>query len=431
MRFAVIGDAVEAIFLVEAIHASPHHDVASCCVTGQLAAAFAARSIPLDLVSNDEEAILDATAESVIVAYADTETSIAMSRQVSQADRHVLAIPPDDASTAFSYELHLLLDESRYGIIPVSGRWYVDPAGQGPEQTDRTAIAQLSAEAGLDASQQQSIADLRVIDAMGGFGFAYDRVTGFDLPGADGRLLSRSITLASTAEEGKEPLPPGTFTFKADSNAQDVAFVLQTDQGAVPVPSALPAPESSVHAAAATAMVDRLVARLPNAEACQQGMSEFSNSLEIAGALVRSLRRRRTIDVYFDGISEKGVFKTQMTAIGCGVLGYAMFGLVAYLLFAQLFKPADWVLQIARALWIGPVVLFLCAQLLLPIARERASGAPADEDSADDPPADDPPADGGTRDAEDGPKSASGPASAADSTQIDPDNTSADAKSAD
>lgn len=382
MRFAVIGDAVEAIFLVEAIHASADHQLASCCVTGPLAAAFAERSIPLNLVGNDEEAILDPEAATVIVAYSDTETSIAMSRQVSQADRHVLAIPPDDASTAFSYELHLLLDESRYGIVPVCGRWYVAPADG--SLVNRDAIRQLAADAQLDADSTQSIADLRVIDAMGGFGFAYDRVTGFDLPGADGQLLSRSITLASTADE-KEALPPATFVFKSDAPAAtDVAIQVTTDEGTTAVPTALPVPQQSALAPASAPLIDRLVTRLADSAACQKGMSEFSNSLEIAGALQRSLKRRRTIDVYFDGISERGVFKTQMTAIGCGVLGYATFGLVAYLLFAQLIKPPVWVLHIARALWIGPVVLFLIAQILLPIARDRSVTALNREDDARD-----------------------------------------------
>lgn len=376
MRFAVIGDAVEAIFLVEAIHASSEHHLASCSVAGELAAAFAARSIPLSLVANAEEAILDADAETVVVAFSDAETSIAMCRQVSQADRHVCAIPPDDASTAFSYELHLLLDESRYGIVPISGRWYVDPAGDGTGGIDQSSVRQLSAEASLDAARQ-SCSDLRVIDALCSFGFAYDRVTGFDLTGADGSLLSRSITLASTADD-KEPQPPATFVFKSDSesdSATDVEIICQTEEGSKSVSTALSAPEHSALGAASASMLQRIAAKLHNDEVCQADMAEFSNSLEIANALKRSLKRRRTIDVYFDGISERGVFKTQMTAIGCGVLGYATFGLVAYLLFAQLVKPADWVLQVARALWIGPVVLFLVAQLLLPIARERSVSA--------------------------------------------------------
>ena len=127
MHFAVVGDLAEAIFIVHAIHASDQHRLATCCVTEGLAREIAARSIPVSLSSSPEEALLDEQAETVVVSYADSETAIHMARQVSQADRHVLVVPPLDASTAFSYELHLLLDESQYSIIPLSGRWYLDP----------------------------------------------------------------------------------------------------------------------------------------------------------------------------------------------------------------------------------------------------------------------------------------------------------------
>jgi hypothetical protein len=100
-------------------------------------------------------------------------------------------------------------------------------------------------------------------------------------------------------------------------------------------------------------------------------MDQFSNTLEMTAGLEKSLRRRRTIDVYFDGISERSAFKTQMTAIGCGVLTYVILGMVAFLIMAQLTSLPPMFLQIARIVWIAPVVLFLFAQFLLPLARER------------------------------------------------------------
>ena len=89
--------------------------------------------------------------------------------------------------------------------------------------------------------------------------------------------------------------------------------------------------------------------------------------------LAKSLRRRRTIDVHFDGVSERSAFKTQMTAIGCGVLTYLLFGLVAFLVIATVATLPPWALQLGRILWIYPLVLFLFAQFLLPLARERSS----------------------------------------------------------
>jgi hypothetical protein len=48
-----------------------------------------------------------------------------------------------------------------------------------------------------------------------------------------------------------------------------------------------------------------------------------------------------------------------------------MFGMVAYLVIAQLTSLPNWVLHTARILWIAPLVIFLLAQALLPIARNR------------------------------------------------------------
>ena len=102
-------------------------------------------------------------------------------------------------------------------------------------------------------------------------------------------------------------------------------------------------------------------------------MEEFSNTLELMEGLDKSFRRRRTVDIHFDGVSERSAFKTQMTAIGCGVLTWLMFGLVGFLVVAKLANLPPWVLQLGRILWITPLVLFLFAQLLLPLARERKS----------------------------------------------------------
>jgi hypothetical protein len=60
-----------------------------------------------------------------------------------------------------------------------------------------------------------------------------------------------------------------------------------------------------------------------------------------------------------------------MTAMGCGVLTFMMLGMVAYLIVAQLVPLPDVVLHILRILWVAPLVLFLIAQALLPLARDR------------------------------------------------------------
>lgn len=371
MQFAIVGDCVEAVFLAEAIHESESHQIKTVCVSDALALEMTARGISFTLVHSAEEAVQDPACDVVIVAATDVEQSITWCRQASQAGQHVLVIPPHNVSTAFSFELHLLLDESEKNIVPLSGRWYVN----WPEEriADLPQVQQVNlgfplVDTGLEQAQ------LHGVDALCGCGYEFSQVTALDMPGADGRLLSRSVTLAASAAS-EQKVPPATLLFSSDceEGPDSAALIIRTLDGQrLQYPTALPAPERCRCPQLQARALQTVVARLQDVANSQLGMEQFSNTLELMEALQKSLRRRRTVDVYFDGVSERSAFKTQMTAIGCGVLTYLMFGLVAFLVVAQVAAPPDWVLQIGRIVWITPLVLFLMAQLLLPLARERS-----------------------------------------------------------
>ncbi len=386
MRFAIIGQSAEAVVLADSIRATSAHQLGPCCVAGSLAAAMTARGIAFSLVASPEEAIIEPGVDVVVVAEADVDTSIFLARHASQADRHVLVIPPDEVSTAYSFELHLLLDESNFGIVPLTGRWYVEF-----DQTSAAKIQENVQQLSLDLPLTDNSADLRRrqlrgVDALCGCGYEYTRVTALDVPGADGQLLSRSVTL-SASDASDAQVPPGILTFRlepslkvftaqnseSDQRPQDVTtlVVTRTDGTEHHINTALQCPPGSGFRPEDGAFVTCLVAHLTDRDKCQNHMDQFSNTLEMTAGLEKSLRRRRTIDVYFDGISERSAFKTQMTAIGCGVLTYVIFGMVAFLIMAQLTSLPPMFLQIARIVWIAPVVLFLFAQFLLPLARER------------------------------------------------------------
>ena len=386
MRFAIIGQSAEAVVLVDSVRAATVHQIGPCCVAGSLAAAMTDRRIAFSLVGSPEEAIVDVGVDVVVVAEADVDISTSLARQASQADCHVIVIPPDDVSTAYSFELHLLLDESQFGIIPLTGHWYVEPgAAEGCQLGEN--IQQLSMELPLtdDAAELQRW-QLRAVDALCGCGFEYTRITALDVPGADGGLLSRSVTLAAS-DASDVSVPPGILTFRKgspqhvftsssrDSEPGTVSdaqlLVTRTNGEERSIVTALPDPAGSIFRPEDGALAIRLVEHLGDRDECQRHMEQFSNTLEMTAGLQKSLRRRRTVDVYFDGISERSAFKTQMTAIGCGVLTYVIFGMVGYLIMAKLTDLPPLMLQIARIVWIAPVVLFLLAQFLLPLARER------------------------------------------------------------
>ena len=386
MRFAIIGQSAEAVVLADSIRATTVHQIGPCCVAGPLAAAMTNRGVAFSLVASPEEAMIESGVDVVVVAEADVDASISLARQASQADRHVLVIPPDEVSTAYSFELHLLLDESNFGIVPLTGRWYVhfDQMSAGEIRED---VQQLSLDLLLtDDEAVLRRRQLRGVDALCGCGYKYTRVTALDVPGGDGRLLSRSVTL-SASDASDVQVPPGILTFRKEpplrvftplnsdsdpTTANDAKLVVtKTDGTEHQITTTLQSPVSSGFRTDDGVLVNRLVQHLTDRDKCQSHMEQFSNTLEMTAGLEKSLRRRRTIDVYFDGISERSAFKTQMTAIGCGVLTYVIFGMVGFLIMAQLTGLPPVVLHIARIVWIAPVVLFLFAQFLLPLARER------------------------------------------------------------
>lgn len=372
MKFAVIGDLPHALFLLNAVQSHPDHSLAASWVYDRLESQLASAALPLALCAAPEEVMVTDDLDCVIVAESTSEKSIHWCRQSSQAGSHVVVVPPNDCTTAFTYEIHLLLDESEKGILPLSGRWLlnVDAEHQANGFPESEQIRQLK----LDLLHPDDEADrdrrqCEGIDLLCSLGFRYDQVTGLNLSGAAGEIVTQSISLAASEKSG-ESLPPATLVFQQHSTDAGLLKVVLADQSEVSVPTSLPL--SAVSTPVASGAIDRLSQTLTSSGECQSLMDEFSNTLEIMTALEKSFRRRRTVDVYFDAISERNVFKTQMTAIGCLILTWATFGLIAHQAIASLFDPPLWFRYCLLFLWTAPIATYLFAQLLLPITRDRS-----------------------------------------------------------
>jgi myo-inositol 2-dehydrogenase/D-chiro-inositol 1-dehydrogenase len=98
-------------------------------------------------------------------------------------------------------------------------------------------------------------------------------------------------------------------------------------------------------------------------------LDDATRATEVAEAVVRSLRRGRTVDLYYEDVSEAGTFKSVMTSLGCVVL-LAVLGVIPL----ALAGPAlglPWTIYIAYAI---PVVLvaFVFVQLFRFAIREPA-----------------------------------------------------------
>lgn len=62
---------------------------------------------------------------------------------------------------------------------------------------------------------------------------------------------------------------------------------------------------------------------------------------EFGATAARSQLKRRTLPVHFEEASERSQFKSQMAAMGCGVLLWTMFGMIALLTIGAISDPRD------------------------------------------------------------------------------------------
>ncbi len=370
MKFSVVGNSKAAAGLLREIATSSRHALMPCAVSGALADAAVSARLPLRLASSAEEAILDPAVEVVVIANDDLEEALRVARAASQADKHVVVVPPVSCSPAFSFELHLILDESKYSIVPWIGRFAcLDlPVEQLHFAMDPGSVLQLSLEISVEDSKPETLRSSvqRGLDSLSASGFKYTQVTALEAHAPDGAFLSRLITLNSQ-DAAEVVCPPGMLTLRPRldvTGSQSSVLRSNRTDGSI-VDNVIRDDQRSL---------DRIEFLCLHRDQCIKWMEAFSVTLELTEAVQKSLRRKRTVDVHFDSGSEKGVFKSQMTAIGCGILTFMMFGMVAYLVIAQLVNLPDWILHVARVLWFTPLVLFLIAQALLPLARDRSGG---------------------------------------------------------
>jgi hypothetical protein len=112
--------------------------------------------------------------------------------------------------------------------------------------------------------------------------------------------------------------------------------------------------------------------------------AEMTHAFEILDASRRSIRRRRTVDLYRELPSERSQFKTQMTAIGCTAMLLTMLLLVAVLMAGTLLEISEGMMQVLRVLVFLPVFLFLALQALIVYAKPAADKKSNQRAQADD-----------------------------------------------
>jgi predicted dehydrogenase len=392
MRFALLGEGPTALAVAQAAAAHSSHRLVGPARTSR----------------NWEQLLTDAEVDAVIVGGQNDELQPVV-RQLVQAGKAVLIAPELVQSAAFFYELALVESESPGRIFPLlalRGHPLVakmqELISQGElgkirhVQFDRK-IAAHSADGSAAMMSQSLLANALLIDAdlLRILCGSYDQVTA-----SRSGDVSTGYSLATVMLAGSN-VPQAVWT--ATTHAEDDwALTVSGDAGTAvldgnPVEGRLrltrhmpemPAVVEESTADAGNWLLETFVASLApqsatpvladeriDAGAESSLWDELARAVELVDAVERSVRRRRTIDVYFETPSERGIFKTQMTAVGCSLLMLTLAAVVCYLLLAATVEMPPLMKRILVVLIFLPLGAFLALQFLVFVARPASRGS--------------------------------------------------------
>ncbi|MBS0263469.1 MAG: hypothetical protein JSS02_16125 [Planctomycetes bacterium] len=418
MRFALLGEHPVAQAVAETIATRPDLELVRCCLPADRPPA--ARS-PLSQVRparNWEELLTDREVDAVIVGEVSEDWQAAV-RQLLQAGKTLLVPPALVQSTAFFYELALTEGETPGRIFPLLDwrahpllaemRQHLTAPTLGPIRHVQFERRVAAPSTGLMPPQTLAAALLRDADLLRYLFGPYDQVNATrsgDLPAGyslatvtfSGSQVPQAVwtATASPTESGWKLTVLGeNGSAILESHAADSASAPSADwqltlspasgsastRRASPDPGPwlitqfLARPQNPMNSAAASGRSQRVAPTsvTPDATATpaesKSQWDELACAVELVDAVERSVKRRRTIDVYFEAQSERGLFKTQMTAAGCSLLMITLVAVVAYLLLASTLSLPDWALKVLLVLTFLPLGIFLALQLLYFVAQ--------------------------------------------------------------
>ncbi len=366
MNFALLGDDLAALPLVRALADKSKHRLSRA--TGLTATATDVLQLApsLELSPHWDELLTDRSLDAIIVAGVQDE-GLEGAKQLASAGMPLLIVPSAGQGSAWIYELTLIRDETRTILFPVFLQRF-DPNVQRMReclaagtigkplhlQIEReTQIAHTAGMTPLLAPQTIDASMLFDVDLLRRLGGDYHRVTALYSGQSPQGVSLATISLAG------EKLPEASWTLKPTVSDPQWRLTITGDTGSMTLSGGtaesetqliidgtkpMPTP-AATDADPARLLLDQFEVLIGSEEPkshLQMAVPDWrdmTRAFEIVDASHRSIRRRRTIDVHFETVSERGLFKTQMTAIGCGLLCVTLFAMVVVLIVGALFDP--------------------------------------------------------------------------------------------
>lgn len=352
-----------------------------CCAQGQaLRVVRGLRNLPEEIAhwpqvaycDDWHELLADPACTEVLVGGSD-ESLLRAARHLAQAGKTVWLLPTPAQGLMFAYEVSLQLAEGQGLMVPlfplraepVWQQLLGKSAASLRQEVQYLELERCVETARLDPADvaQRLLWDL---DLLAQFLGPFHRVTTLRI-GDERGGWQQTVTLSGAQTREAvwtiRPAQPGQIdrlTLRTATSTWQLSFATSGDAvWLTPAPACL---EMSLLRAPRDVWFPRQI----TAEAWRDAVTSF----ELADAVEHSWERRRTIDLHHEPISERTIFKTQMVQAGCGVLLLTLLLLIGYLVLASTVPLGEGVLRVLRVLVFAPLMVYLVAQLLLPLSRD-------------------------------------------------------------
>ncbi len=310
-----------------------------------------------------------------LIVTAEDDAGCMVVRQLGQGDTPLDIRPRAAMGLSFAYELTLLSAEQ---AVPFRALWpmrdapalsrlkqWLMSAERGLTHVELSRLISVTGLASPEVDQRVAAVQLDDLDLLSWFGVRGKRITA--LSTARPEPTHRRLTVTLQADQG----PAGLWNLETTQAATSTTILaLETTAGRITLEQS-PAGDWRFRS-------DSFTPGDLSEHSSRSTPPDHHTTWEAAvhifewvDAIGRSLERRRAIELESEPLSERTIFKTQMAALGCGVLMTTLVLGVGYLFLAELVPLPDWLLHLLRGLVFAPLFLFLLAQLLLPLSRGR------------------------------------------------------------
>jgi hypothetical protein len=375
MKFVLLGWSPSVFPVLRSLSQSANDELLAAAEVPSSQTAELLEAAPGVRVLDGWESLLaELDADACIVA-GSTDAVLEGARQLASDGRALILLPEAGQGTAFVYELTLNQDDSGTPLIPLSHLSLHDLTGklrQVIEDAELGDIALFRLERSLPAGDATSLTipqidaalfgDVALLRSLGG---DYNRITTVrSTSGTNDAISLATVTLggdglAEATWSARVGEPGWTLEVTGSRGSATLAFQSDLLTGTLSVKtSSQPGSDEDqpVQKVSKDFQSDglrlgetQLAAILPPAGEQRAAWAEMTRTMETVEATHTSIRRRRTIDLFFETTSERSIFKSQMTAVGCGLVLLTLAMLVAFLILGAMLDSRSLVQRDAEA----------------------------------------------------------------------------------